>query len=280
MSGEAREINVRLCHVCSGEQAGLFNGADATRSTVPQDGPRPASPSTLPNLPQDPPPALPEWIDHRLGRRYKAQLKDQKVSTCASCPYCGRECVGECCALKGEYCTCSVPHLWRSQWAPGQPHVGLPMVAQTVRGVGPHGVDRALCQSGSSNDPHRAGESRCEFCIARAQATCHQCSRSVCYLHARNEQGQGVACYECYRPLPKCCREDNSAEEENRVEEESTQTLGMQRGQCHEICQSEGNGEANPEVVSPCGRQCCLRPGHDGDHRCYQCWIERLYTGC
>ena len=109
---------------------------------------------------------------------------------------------------------------------------------------------------------------------------CHQCSRGVCYLHARNVQGQGVACYECYRPLPNCCREDNSAEEENRVEEESTQTLGMQRGQCHEICQSERNGEANPEVVSPCGRQCCLRPGHDGDHRCYQCWIERLYTGC
>ena len=130
-------------------------------------------------------------------------------------------------------------------------------------------------------------ETQCEFCIARAQATCHQCSRSACYLHSRYTQDQGVVCYECFRPRPRGCQEAGSAEEEarkiedeNRVETESTQTLGMQRGQCTDICQSEETGAANPEVVSPCRRQCCLRPGHEGDHRCYQCWNERLNKGC
>ena len=275
--GEACENTVRLCHVCSGEQAGPFSGADATRSTVPQDDSRSASTSVLAKRPLSPPPAPPILVDYRHGRR-GALPRARRDSTCAPCPYCGRECVGKSCALKGEYCTCSVPHQWRSQWSQGPQ--GQPKLTYAVGSGGPHGVGHTPCQKGSSNDPLRADESRCEFCIARAQATCHQCSRSVCHLHARNEQDQGIVCYECFRPLPKCCREDNSAEEEDMVEEESTQTLGMQRGQCQELCQKEGNGEANPEVVSQCGRRCCLRPGHDGDHKCYQCWIERLNAGC
>ena len=137
MSGEACEITVRLCHVCSGEQAELPSGAGATCTSVLQDGSSPASPFATIKPTQVPPPAPPGLPDARLGRR-RAQLQGQGISTCTPCPTCGRACVGEFCALKGEYCTCSIPHMWRSKWVTGQRANEPPVVIQAASSAGLH----------------------------------------------------------------------------------------------------------------------------------------------
>ena len=115
-SGGSRETAVRCCHVCSGEQAELDDDAGALGTTLLRGSSCLLSPFAGNEQNQVPPPGPPSAPDARIGRM-RAQL--QGTSTCDTCPQCGRACVGEFCALKGEYCTCSVPHKWGSQWPPG-----------------------------------------------------------------------------------------------------------------------------------------------------------------
>ena len=98
-SGGSRETAVRCCHVCSGEQVELDNEAGALGTTMLRGGSCLLSPfaeNERNHVPSLSPPRAP---DARIGR---IRTQFQGTSACDPCPQCGRACVGESCAPRGE----------------------------------------------------------------------------------------------------------------------------------------------------------------------------------
>ena len=148
--GGPYEAAVRCCHVCRGEEAELDNEAGALGTTMLRGGSCLLFPFAENERNHVPLPSPPRVLDARIGR---IRTQFQGTSACDPCPQCGRACVGDYCAPKGEFCTCKVPHKWRSRWPPGQQAERQPVVPSAAHSVGHLGTSQAPCWSGSSTDP-------------------------------------------------------------------------------------------------------------------------------